>query len=106
VVVPPLVVDLGAQRAQRIDVHVDRPSADAIAARVGYDDFAATPEHWPQQHKRSPQALGGLQRNELPIQLPRVDLQLVLADPARIHTQVAQYFEDVFDIRDPWRIGD
>ena len=47
VVVAPLVVDLGAQRAQGIDVDVDRPSADAVAARIGDDDLARRPSIGP-----------------------------------------------------------
>ena len=31
---------------------------------------------------------------------------LVFADPARLGPQIAQDFQDVLDIRYPWRVGD
>ena len=37
-VVAVAVLDLGAQRAHRVDVEVDRPPADPVAARVADDD--------------------------------------------------------------------
>ena len=106
VVVAPLVVDLGAECAQGVDVDVDRPPADAVAARVGDDDLAAPAEHRPEQHERRAQPFGRFERDEVPVELAGVDAQLVVADPVRLGAQVAQHFEDVLDVGDARGVGD
>ena len=85
---------------------VDRPSADAVTARIGNHDFAVAAQHRAEQHERRAQSFGRLQRDEFPIQLPRVDLQLVFAHPLGIDAQIAQDFQDVLYVGNARGIAD
>ncbi len=85
---------------------MDRPTANAVTTRIGNDDLAVAAEHRAEQHERRAQTLGRFERDELPIQLSRVNLQLVVADPASIDAQIAQHLEDVLDVGNARRVTD
>ena len=74
VVVAVAVVDLRAQGPHRVDVQVDRPPADPVAARVADDDPAEPREQRAQQDERGAHLGGGLERDEQPVHVARGDL--------------------------------
>ena len=47
-------LDLGAQRAQRVDVEVDRPAAELIAADPGHERLAGQVQQRPEQQHGNP----------------------------------------------------
>ena len=73
-VVAVAVVDLGAERAHRLDVQVDRPPADPVAARVADDDPAEPRQERAEQDEAGAHLGGGLERHEQPLDVARGDL--------------------------------
>ena len=73
-VVAVAVVDLGAQRAHRVDVQVDRPPADPVAARVADDDPAEARQERAEQDERGAHLGRRLERHEQPVDVARGDL--------------------------------
>ena len=68
------VVDRCTERAHRLDVEVDRPPADPVAARVADDDPAEPRQERPEQHEARAHLGGRLERDEQPLDVARGDL--------------------------------
>ena len=73
-VVAVAVLDLGAQGAHRVDVQVDRPPADPVAAGVADDDPPEARQERPQQDEAGAHLGRRLERHEQPVDVARGDL--------------------------------
>ena len=73
-VVAVAVLDLGAQGPHRVDVEVDRPPADPVAARVADDHPAEPGEERAEQDERGAHLGRRLERHEQPVDVARGDL--------------------------------
>ena len=77
-VVAVAVLDLGAERPHRVDVQVDRPPPDAVAARVADDHPTEPSKQRAEQHERGTHLGSRLEGHELPLDVARGDLVHVL----------------------------
>ena len=73
-VVAVAVLDRGAEGAHRVDVQVDRPAADPVAARVADDDPPEARQERPEQHEAGAHLGRRLERHEQPLDVARGDL--------------------------------
>ena len=73
-VVAVAVLDVGAQGAHRVDVQVDRPPSDPVAAGVADDHPAEARQERPQQDEAGAHLGGGLEGHEQPVDVARRDL--------------------------------
>ena len=73
-VVAVAVVDVGAQGAHRLDVQVDRPPADPVAAGVADDDPPEARQQRAQQDEAGAHLGRRLERHEQPVHVARGDL--------------------------------
>ena len=89
-VVAVAVLDVGAQGAHRIDVQVDRPTADPVAARVADDDPAEAGQQRPEQDEAGAHLGRRLERHEQPVDVARRDLVGVGCRVVHDDAQVAQ----------------
>ena len=106
-VVAVAVVDRGAQRPHRVDVQVDRPTADPVAARVADDDPAEPGEERAEQDEARPHLGRGLERHEEPLHVTRGDLvdvgRRMLDDDAEVAQRLRHHADvlDLGDVREP-----
>ena len=89
-VVAVAVLDRGAQRAHRLDVEVDRPPADPVAARVADDDPPEPGQQRPEEHEAGAHPGGRLERDEQPLDVARGDLVDVVGRVVDDDPEVAQ----------------
>ena len=89
-VVAVAVLDRGAERAHRLDVEVDRPPADPVAARVADDDPPEAGQERPEQDEAGAHPGGRLERDEQPLDVARGDLVDVVGRVVHDDPEVAQ----------------
>ena len=90
-VVAVAVVDVGAQGAHRVDVQVDRPAADAVAAGVADDHPPEARQQRPEQDEAGAHLGRGLERHEEPVDVARGDLVGVRRGMVDDDAEVAQH---------------
>ena len=103
VVVAVAVLDVRPQRPHRVDVEVDRPPPDPVAARVA-DDHAPEPgQERAEQDERGAHLGRRLERDEQPVDVARGDLVHAVARVVDDHAEVPQdlgHDAHVLDLRD------
>ena len=84
------VLDGRAERPHRLDVEVDRPPPDPVAARVADDHPAEPRQERTEEHERGPHLGSGLERHEQPFDVARRDLVDVLLRVVDHDAEVAE----------------
>ena len=105
-VVAVAVLDVGAQGAHRVDVEVDRPPADPIAAGVADDDPPEARQERPEQDEAGAHLGRRLERHEEPVHVARGDLVDVRRGMVDDDAQVAQRLGHDAHVLDLGHVGE
>ena len=106
-VVAVAVLDRGAEGAHRLDVQVDRPPPDPVAARVADDDPPETGQQRTEQHEAGAHPGRRLERDEQPLDVARGDLvdvvRRVIDDDAEVAQRLGHdpHVLDLGDVGEP-----
>src|SRR5207302_1668148 len=97
----PVRLDLGAELRERVDVRVEPPPTDHVAAGRRDDRLSVAGEQRPGQQHGGPDPRAELLVELRLRQLGRVDTHLVRAGPVRVRAQVGDQLDHRLDVADP-----
>ena len=93
--------DLGAELLERVDVGVERPAADEVAAGRREQDVAVAREQRAGEQERAADAVGELLVDLGLRDAGGLDANLVLAEPLDVGAEVGEQREHRVDVADP-----
>ena len=92
--------DLGAERAERVDVRVETPAADDVAARRRHGDRAEAREQRPARRNDARISRASSASRSVFAHSARVDADLVRAGPLDVRTEVGEELDHRLDVAD------